>query len=321
MDPSENISLGYLISYIIYHVIYIANQESCCEHFYKSTLSLLQVNTNSYQYIKYLYSRSNFASCRGCGLLCENCMSKGTLRCEKCICIGCKQSQNVTLMMPVFNKHCWKCARFIWGKEFDYYRYPIMPSKFELIETKKRLSYNWSSIIEAMISIINWEIKAFLLTCKEFSKHIILLKKKEYICDAGKMKIQRTSCENCYRLGFLKCEKCTCSHCGYSANVSGCWPIFGDNNLQLCYDCAYRCNKLIQRTHYDSYIFFEYKNPKWIRIDDSPPDKLFLEANKQKKTHKHSQKDQKKIQERNKKYILKVNKQKCFQGKKDNFNY
>jgi hypothetical protein len=230
--------------------------------------SELNVKVRKLQYEKdsLLRFTSIFAPCNGCGLLCDNCQKEGTLWCAKCVCIRCKRSQNITQMAPMFNKHCWECATEIWPR-FEYYRYQTMPNKIEKINAAKHLNYMWLSVIQSIISVTTNNITscrcdgeatlALLLTCKAFSEYLPLNmipcnycrktiiggRKCDicYICKDCKLGISPgLSCGNCMKLGVLKCEKCTCAHCGNSANVTGASPIFGTRNLQLCWKCAKR---------------------------------------------------------------------------------
>ena len=63
-----------------------------------------------------------------------------------------------------------------------------------------------------------------------------------YICKNCSLGLspQGMSCHNCRKLGVLKCEKCTCSHCGNSSNVTGLTPDYRAGNLKLCSKCAKR---------------------------------------------------------------------------------
>jgi hypothetical protein len=76
---------------VILHFIFLSNQTSCCEHFFKSVIGLLQINKILYKYYEHLnvkvrqrripihnwYSSEpilKFASCRGCKKIDDNYM-------------------------------------------------------------------------------------------------------------------------------------------------------------------------------------------------------------------------------------------------------
>ncbi len=287
------------------HFILMANNTSnCCKHFFESIIRLSQSHPIFYKYYnqinqkKYEISfwgklRSKFATCNGCGLPCHNCRKEGSLWCEKCVCIGCKRSQNITLMAPVFNRHCWECATKKWIV-FDKFRYPIMSTKTEIINCAKNLNNMWLSVIQSIVSVMSnnkiacmCDTKTAILllqTCKKFSVYLPMIHKTYnnrkcddcYICKACEFSkvYPGLSCYNCRNLCVLKCKRCTCSYCGNSSNVTNLEPEYGSDDetialydTNICIKCAkrkygidYYKNYKIPVYNYEYMAFQEYED-------------------------------------------------------------
>jgi len=241
---------------IISALISLANQRTSCKHIPKSICNLLLTcSTFNKRQNELIYKRLLFGSCNNqCRISCEICIKNRTFKCKKCICINCNQSQNTTNMWPEFNKCCWECANLKWGANFDLYRYREMPAE-PIIFNIINIHNQWPAIIESMISIgkIRYfeTIKSLLLTCKDFSTYLPL--KSE--CLFGNSGLY---CDNCLKLGVLRCEMCTCSYCGYSENVTREKHNYKYQNLLLCRKCAKKkwgkSMTLYQRQRY----FFPY---------------------------------------------------------------
>ncbi len=296
---------------VIPHLILMVNKIStCCKHFFGSVIRLLQSHPMFYKYynqisgqVKHYISfwgklMFKFAPCDGCGLPCHNCRKEGSLWCEKCVCIGCKRSQNVTLMAPVFNRHCWKCATQKWIV-FDKFRYPIMSTKTEIINYAKNLNNMWLSVIQSIVSVMsnkkitclcNIKTVALLLqTCKKFIVYLPLVNEickkcrpasfdgrrcdSCYVCRSCKYgELSRgISCYNCRDLCVLKCKKCTCSYCGNSSNVTDLRPEYGSKvetfgiyDLNICIKCAKRKYGIANYMNYKypvvNYDFIHYQD-------------------------------------------------------------
>lgn len=223
-----------------------------CKH-YTSSIQKLLLTCKSL--MEYLINNKwdiqiNYKKCNWCGLMCKYCYKNGTLRCDKCVCVTCNQSQNVNYLAPIFNGKCYVCSgQLTLNNITQKWNYPY---NFKQLMNDNPIyqkdSTKLINIINILIESTNEScahtkisIYKLLLTCKTFIEYLpnnYLInyknqkynKERHYSCFYSNSSI----CRKCNKYGTMKCKSCVCICCGYKIGKSN--LVF---NQLYCRKCFY----------------------------------------------------------------------------------